>query len=36
MARTVLFVHLKLCIGVAIVYFNSIFETISDVKLGKV
>ena len=35
-ARIVLCVHLKLCIGFTIVYFNNIFETISDVKLGKV
>ena len=36
MAKIVFCVHLKLCIGFTIVYFNNIFETISDVKLGKV
>ena len=36
MAKIVFCVHLKLCIGFTIVYFNNIFETISDAKLGKV
>ena len=36
MAKIVFCVHLKLCIGFTIVYFNNIFEKISDVKLGKV
>ena len=36
MAKIVFCVHLKLCIGFTIVYFNNIFENISDVKLGKV